>query len=200
MKSTRPVNAPATQRSAPTPVVQRPIPPFRALRQAIQAIVRQARPSKKLLILLASGAIVAIVTLVIFHHQTKSTNSVTPEYQTITPKGKTIDDLGGWKLISPPKSDPVFAYTDTIDAVPISTSEQPLPKSFIEDIDGQVSELAKKFNATTKLTAGSTTVYIGTSSKGPQSVIFTKNGLLILIKSEKVIKDASWTAYISSLQ
>lgn len=123
-----------------------------------------------------------------------------PQYQTLIPEGKTADDLGGWKRISPPENDPVFAYTDKIDGVPISVSEQPLPKAFLRDIEGQVGELAKRFNASTKLSVGGTTVYIGTSTKGPQSVIFSKKSLLVLIKSEKTIKDTSWTNYVSSLK
>lgn len=124
----------------------------------------------------------------------------TPSYETALPKGKSISELGGWKRVSPPKNDPVFAFTDTIDGVPISVSEQPLPQSFKTDTGNQVAQLAQKFSATDKLEAGGTTVYIGTSSKGPQSVIFAKNNVLILIKSEKKITDTSWAAYAQSLQ
>jgi len=124
----------------------------------------------------------------------------TPSYTTMLPKGKSVESLGGWKRVSPPGKDPVFAFSDSIDSVPISVSEQPLPQSFKNDTSGQVAELAQKFSATDKLDAGSMTVYIGTSSKGPQSVIFAKNNLLVLIKSEKKIEDASWTTYVQSLQ
>lgn len=122
-----------------------------------------------------------------------------PDYQTTLPKGKSITSLGGWKRISPPGKDPVFAYADTISGVPVSVSEQPLPEAFKQDVDGQVAELAKKFNATDAIDAGKTKVYIGTSSKGPQSVILTKNNVLILIKSQKKISDSAWAAYVGSL-
>lgn len=116
------------------------------------------------------------------------------------PKGKSIKELGGWKRVSPPKNDPVFAYLDTIDGVPVSVSQQPLPRSFESDTNNQVAELAKKFNATDTINAGGATAYVGTSSKGPQSVIFTSGDLLILIKSEKKISDASWAKYAESLK
>lgn len=124
-----------------------------------------------------------------------SGNGNNPEYQTVIPKGKNIADLGGWKRVSPPKASPVYAYSDTLDNVSISVSQQPLPPSF----NGNVAELAKKFNATDKVDANGTDVYIGTSAKGPQSTIFTKNGLLILIKSQKSIDDKAWAYYIESL-
>jgi len=121
------------------------------------------------------------------------------EYQTILPSGKSIDSLGGWKRVSPSKADPVYAYVDKIGDTPINVSEQPLPQSFIGDTDDNVAELAKQYNATTKIDANGIKVYIGSSAKGPQSVIFTKNSLLILIKSDQKIDDAAWVSYIKSL-
>ncbi len=122
-----------------------------------------------------------------------------PGYQTVLPNDKTITQLGGWQRISPPNSDPVFAYSDKIDGITISVSEQPLPISFEGDVDAQVAELAKKFNATNKVTAGDATVYLGTSAKGPQSAIFIKINLLVLIKSQNKINDDAWVKYVKSL-
>lgn len=120
------------------------------------------------------------------------------EYQTVVPEGKSISDLGGWKRVSPTKSDPVYAYVDSIDGVAISVSQQPLPKSKGGAGD-QVADIAKRFNATAKIDANGTTVYLGTSAKGPQSAILTKNDLLILIKSQSKIDDKSWGKYAKSL-
>lgn len=121
------------------------------------------------------------------------------EYQTIVPEGKAIGELGGWKRVSPPESDPVYAFNDVIGDVPISVSQQPIPGPFIGDLDNRVTKLAKEYNATTLIYADETKVYIGTSSKGPQSTIFTKNNLLILIKSQKKIEDQAWIDYIKAL-
>lgn len=131
---------------------------------------------------------------------TEKKSTDTPSFQTILPKGISIDSLGGWSRISPPENEPVFAYTDEIDGISISVSQQTLPPAFQNNTASQVSELAKRFNATSTFKAGDVTVYIGTSAKGPQSVIFTKNGLLILIKSQEKISDEAWTAYITNLQ
>lgn len=122
-----------------------------------------------------------------------------PDYQTVLPGEKSVEDLGGWKRVSPPKNDPVYAYSDTINEIPISVSQQPLPKSFVGNVDDKVADLAQKFNANTKIDGGDTKVYIGTSAKGPQSVIFTKKNVLVLIKSEKKIDNDTWATYIKSL-
>lgn len=128
-----------------------------------------------------------------------STSNTTPSYKTVAPAGKSIEDLGGWQRVSPANSDPVFAYTDKIGDVSINVSQQPLPESFKKNTDTQVAELAKKYSATTKLDVGETKAFIGTSAKGPQSVIFSEKQLLILIKSQKNIDSKAWIQYITSL-
>ena len=124
----------------------------------------------------------------------------TPNYKTLLPTGVGVAQLGGWTRISPINRDPVYAYIDKIGTVQINVSEQPLPANFTTDTATQVAQLAEGFGATEKFTAGSTIVYIGTSAQGPQSVIFTKQNLLILIKSVAVLNNNQWAAYISSLQ
>lgn len=121
-------------------------------------------------------------------------------YQTVTPHDKTIEQLGGWRRVSPPGKAPVFAYMDSLDGVRISVSQQPLPDKFMEGTDTQLAELAKNFGATTEIRADQTKVYVGISAKGPQSAIFIKNGLLILVKSQGKISDEAWKNYAESLQ
>lgn len=124
----------------------------------------------------------------------------TPEYRTVLPAGKSILQLGGWTRVSPPDTDAVYAYVDTLAGVPISVSQQPLPRDFKRNPDKSVNELAKAYTATDTLKAGDTTVYIGTSTRGPQSVIFSREDLLILIKSDAPIAADNWTGYINSLR
>lgn len=124
-----------------------------------------------------------------------------PKYQTITPVGKNIGQLGGWTRVSPINSNPVFAYVDHIGNIPIRVSQQPLPDQFKqEDTAAQIDQLAIGYNANEKITVDNISVHIGTNSKGPQSVIFTKDGLLILITSSAKITNDQWANYISSLQ
>lgn len=123
-----------------------------------------------------------------------------PSFTAITPNGEPISNSGGWQRVSPDGNDPVYAYSDTVDNVKISVSQQRLPESFQDNTEKEIAELAKGYSATKKLQAGATSYYIGNSAKGPQSVIFTKQNLLVLIKSDKAIDDTSWTEYISDLR
>ena len=185
-----------------TPVANDPMS-FRAITKAAGESLVQHLPRSKKSILITAGsiAVVAIsVSLFIQHRQAEiNSQAKLPDFHTVLPGTKSINELGGWERISPPEKDPVFAYVDTIGDVPVSISQQPLPASFRNDVNGQVAELAKKFNATTKIDAGGTTVYVGTSAKGPQSAILTKNDVLILIKSQSKIDDAAWAEYVKSL-
>lgn len=179
------------------------------------AVVAKAREIfKKHKKIIASGSVIAIgVLLYVLVWPTasqyiESGNQVTggtdpaakaPDYLTVLPKDKSISNLGGWKRVSPSESNPVFAYADKVDDVTISVSQQPLPEAFKTDISGNIADLAKQFSATEKIDANGTDVYIGTSAKGPQSVIFSKNGLLVLIKSQQKAESKSWKAYVESL-
>lgn len=122
-----------------------------------------------------------------------------PTYQTVLPSNKSIGSLGGWQRVSPAGSAAVYAYADTITGVPVTVSEQPIPDSFKSDTSGQIAQLAQSYNATDTLDADGVKVYVGTSAKGPQSVILTKNNLLILIKSQQKISDSAWISYAKSL-
>lgn len=124
-----------------------------------------------------------------------------PEFTTLLPKGKSVADVGGWTRVSPNNSDPVYAYADTIDDTKITVSQQSLPISFKDDPAKQLEALANDFQATQKLQASNNlTAYIGTSANGPQSIIFIKKDVLILIKSDKIIKNISWINYIDSFE
>lgn len=124
----------------------------------------------------------------------------TPDYPTLLPSGKSADDLGGWTRISPPEREAVYAYVDTINSVPVSVSQQPLPSTFKNDPETKVRDLALAQNADKTVDVGSRKLYIGTSKNGPQSVIFHTDTLLILIKSSSTIPDDEWKSYVDSLQ
>lgn len=146
------------------------------------------------------GSLIALVVVIAIISQILAQRDASdPSFQTVLPSGQSITSLGGWHRVTPPGQDPVFAYSDTIDSVPVSVSEQPLPDAFKRDVPSAVADLAKQYNATVKLKAGDTVVYVGTSAKGPQSTILTKHNLLILIKSNSQIDNSSWTDYVSSL-
>lgn len=188
------------------------------------AVIKRAVSSKKEMVarirkvlLTKQGVVISIVVMVVIGslsvgamiHQRNQVNQQANtasgivenlEYQTILPEGKSISQLGGWKRVSPADKISVFAYVDSLAGVVISISEQPLPDTAKGTANDLVADIAKKFNATTKLDASGTVAYLGTSAKGPQSIIFSRNGLLILIKSQKQIDSEVWVGYIKSLQ
>ena len=124
----------------------------------------------------------------------------TPDYTTVTPKGTSIDSFGGWTRVSPPDRNPVFAYVQTLGDSTISVSQQPLPDNLKVDSEQALSALAKDFRANEMITAGDTSAYIETKNNGAQSVLFIKNGLLILIKSSRSVANTTWVEYIISLE
>lgn len=181
------------------PKISRPKLPSK---KTVKAKARKFLTNKKavslasVVIIIGAGAVVYLAAA--HNKQADQTSSDTPTYTTITPADKTAGTVT-WKRVSPPNSDPVFAYADKVDNVAIMVSQQPVPNNFKDDIDGKTAELAKGFGASTKIDAGDTTAYLGTSSDGPQSVIFVKNNLLILMKSQTKISNDAWADYIKTL-
>lgn len=181
------------------PKISRPKLPSKT---AIKTQARKFLANKKAVtltsVIIIAGAGAAIYLNTTQGSRSGQTSSDTPTYTTITPADKTAGTVT-WKRVSPPKSDPVFAYADKVANVAIIVSQQPVPDGFKDDVDGKTAELAKGFGATTKIDAGDVKVYVGTSSDGPQSAIFVKNNLLVLIKSQSKIGNEDWANYIKAL-
>lgn len=169
--------------------------------QAPTGKTRRKLTKKQLIIAVTLAGLVVVggVTYAVLAQRDAEIARLSPQYDTILPKNTSIDSLGGWKRVSPPESEPVFAYTDTINDVPISVSQQQIPETFKGSVDKSTTKLAEAYRATEAFKVGNMKVHIGTSSKGPQSVIFTQNELLILIKSQKSVPNDSWKRYIESL-
>ena len=192
----------------PHPTVPKTTPVQEPLHDSAAEEAAAPDPVRKRIIIVGAIIIVLIIASAVafinLHNNEKTAESSHPSSQNlgftpVLPGSKTIDQLGGWKRVSPADKDPVYAYSDTIESIPVTVSEQAIPASFKASIEASVAELARGYSAKAEIGTGANTVYIGTSAKGPQSVIFTKNGLLVLIKSQKVIQIASWAKYIGSL-
>lgn len=178
----------------------RPVqPPVHVRPQEVEASPKKrqvvlTKATKRILWIIAAVVTVTIISAIAYSVISEQLAS-SPSFQAVLPAGKSINELGGWTRVSPPGEPPAFAYSDSIDDVTVRVSEQQLPSG-----SQSVTEIAKGYNATNKITAGKLTAYIGTSFKGPQSVIFAKNNLLILIGSTATINNNSWVSYITSLE
>ena len=135
------------------------------------------------------------------HSSKADETSNLPNFTPALPKGESIDSLEGWQKLTSPEGDVFYAFVDTVNGVTVNVSQQQLPGKFKQDLSNKMLEMARAYNANTKLEAGDgVRVYVGTSAKGPQSVLFTKNGVLVLMKSWATIPDAEWITYINSMQ
>lgn len=123
-----------------------------------------------------------------------------PNFTTLLPKGKTIEQLGGWEKLTSPNGDAFYVFVDNVRGVSVNVTQQRMPGKFKGDLTNKMTELARAYNANNKIDVDGTKVYIGTSAKGPQSVLFVKDDVLVLMKSWATISDSDWIAYIRSLQ
>lgn len=169
-------------------------------------MLQRLRSKKALIIIALSLLTLGIISVTIgavatknASLESKSSTSSAPDFDPILPQGKTIEQLGGWQRLTPPNNAPYYVFTDSVNSTQITVSQQVLPESFKSNTAQSIQDLAKNYSATEELSVDNGKVYIGTSTKGPQSVIFTMNGLLVLIKSQGTIKNEAWVAYIASL-
>lgn len=168
-------------------------------------MIQISRPRNKYLFFSAIAMVLlGFVFLAIGIYQVHSSRadetSIAPNFKAVLPQGKTIESLGGWQKLTSPNGDVFFIFVDTINGVTVNVSQQQLPGKFEGDLSNKMVELARAYNANSKLDADGVHVYVGASAKGPQSVLFAKNGLLILVKSWATIPDAAWITYVKSLQ
>lgn len=120
-----------------------------------------------------------------------------PDFDYSLPKGKEDQVDQAVKFDATKK---VVNYVDSIGGVTITVSQQPLPAGFSDNAQDKVRKLAEDYSANHPLTTANPTAYLGTDSKGPQTVIFTKKNLLVFIQSSNRIDDHDWAEYITNLQ
>lgn len=125
----------------------------------------------------------------------------TPDFKTVLPAGKTIDQLGGWGRVSPANADPAFGYSDMLSGTHIVVSEQKLPDGFASDLNNQLARVVKQFGPIERLTTtDGAQVCIATAASGAQSVATSKDDLLILVRSPSKISDQLWSDYLYALE
>lgn len=134
------------------------------------------------------------------HSSQAEVGNTKPNFSALLPKTKTIEQLGGWEKLTTPGGDVFYVFVDNVGGVDVNVSQQNLPGKFKGNLSNSMTELARAYNANNKIDVDGTKVFIGTSAKGPQSVLFAKDNVLVLMKSWANISDSDWIAYIRSLE
>lgn len=120
-----------------------------------------------------------------------------PTFETLAPPEKEVKE----QPVSYDEEKGVASFAHKIGDTDVTVSQQPLPNSFKTNPDREVENLAKSLKASRVITAGEVKAYSGFSSEdGSQTVLFTKNKLLIFIRAQKAIKDDALAQYILSLR
>lgn len=132
-------------------------------------------------------------------HSTGVLSSVVkePEFKTVLPSGKKDETTNG--SVAYDASKKVASFTDNISGVAVTVSQQPVPEPFKANLDDQVQKLAESFSANEIIASSTPKAYLGTSIKGPQTVIFAKKDLLVFITSDSKIEKDVWAEYITKL-
>lgn len=162
------------------------------------------KPNKRLLSIAIAMITLGFAGLGLGVYQATSSqaevSSGKPNFTALLPKGKTIEQLGGWQKLTAPNGDAFYVYVDNASGVSINVSQQKLPGKFKNNLTNEMLDMVRAYNADVKLDVDGTTVFVGTSAKGPQSVLFAKNDVLVLIKSWATIDNSDWVAYIKTLE
>lgn len=168
-------------------------------------MVRIRKPESRMFSIALVVMILGVVGLLFGILRVNALNSdesaLRPNFTPVLPHGKTIDQLDGWQKLTPPNGGTsYYAFNDTLAGVSIVVSQQVLPGKIKNNPDNEMVDIARATNLTVKFKANDTQVYLGNNAKGPQSVMFTKNGLLFNIKSWSEIQNADWIGYINALE
>ncbi|HSE61277.1 MAG TPA: hypothetical protein VLA88_03200 [Candidatus Saccharimonadales bacterium] len=157
---------------------------------------------------LVGGAIVA--TIVIFgvlpqlngskkpSSQVLSGQNAAPSFTVISPNSDIKNTTSGKVAFDSGRG--VASYTDNVDDINITVSQQALPERFKKDPLGELGKFAESIYAKDKMELDSTTAYSGVSIKGPQTTVFIKNDLLVFIMAEKKLSSEALRNYIQSLK
>lgn len=119
-----------------------------------------------------------------------------PKFELVYPSGRE-EDAYDVVRISPDGADASYAYLDRFmeEGAVFRVTQQKIPENF------NIAKIAEDFQATNVIQVDETIVYHGYSEKGGvQSLLFEKDGLLILIRSPQRFTDDTWAGYVASMQ
>lgn len=118
-----------------------------------------------------------------------------PSFSILTPAGKSEEQLS-IRRTNPSNSASSYTFIDNLQGsdVPFQVTQQEIPANF------NLEKTATDFQATSIIQIDDNRVYHGLSDKTKvQSLIFIKEGKLVLISSPQKFSDEQWAGYISGL-
>lgn len=121
-----------------------------------------------------------------------------PDFEIVLPNGKETETTSS--NVGYDSKRKVASFTDRIGDIDITVSQQVLPENFKNDPDTKVQKLAQDFSATEVINESNPKAYLGSSVKGPQTVVFYKKDVLVFIFATGTIEKEDWTDYITRLQ
>lgn len=179
----------------------------RALPLARRALAKAKRTERKKLLLIGGAMTAALLMFVVVPQLNKGKktpsqvlagHTATPTFNTILPNDNISQTTSGKIAFNTQRG--VASYTDAINDVAITVSQQALPERFQKDPLGQLGKFAEDINAKDKMELDGATAYSGLSAKGPQTTVLIKNDLLVFITAEKKLDNDALRDYINSLK
>lgn len=169
-------------------------------------------PSRhKLALTLTVLAIAVLTTLTLLKDNTNTAQPVnadsqqvlssnlptSPTFTTLAPGGDIHQATGGELRYDSAKQ--VASYTDTVQNVAITVSQQELPGHFVLDPAAGMANLASSINSKDQFNVGDTTVYVG-QPNNTQTAVFMKNQVLVFIVAQTPLSNEVLAAYINGLR
>ncbi len=123
-----------------------------------------------------------------------------PTFKPVAPKSKPNLAQGSSQATSFDGKLDSYSFTDSLNGVPLTVSQQPIPATF-SSASQALSSVAKSMNAKTIIptSSGLPAYEVFNANTSIQSLVFTMNNLLIFIQSNFQHSNAEWTNYINSL-
>jgi hypothetical protein len=123
-----------------------------------------------------------------------------PTFVPVAPKNKPQLATGKSQATAFDGHRDTYSYTDNLDNVPLTVSEQPIPANFSSATQA-VASIAKSIGAAYTLKPPGTVAYEAESNKtSAQTIVFSADNLLIFIQSNFSHDNGTWQDYIASLQ
>ena len=123
-----------------------------------------------------------------------------PSFQPLAPADSKNNAVNGTPQVAYDTKRNTYSFTDTIGGHAVVVSQQPIPATYKTAVDA-VSKIAISLKANQTATTDSGAAYIASDAKSnTQTVVFSKNNLLVFVQSPFSHTTAQWQAYINALK